>query len=65
MEAREGHGGSYAWKNILKGRGVFRKGAKWRVGNDESIKIWGDNWLPTINNFGVQGPLRAVSKMLL
>ena len=28
MEAKEGHGGSYAWKSILKGREVIRRGAK-------------------------------------
>ena len=56
-DAKEGHGGSYAWKNILKCQGMIRRGAKWRVGNGESIKIWGDNWLPIINKFGVHGPL--------
>ena len=25
MEAKEGHGGSYAWKSILKGREVIRR----------------------------------------
>lgn len=59
MEAKEGHGGSYAWKSILKGRSVIERGAKWRVGIGESIKIWGANWLPTTSNFGVQGPLKA------
>ena len=53
MEAKEGHGGSNAWKSNQKGRGVIRRGVKWRVGNGESIKIWGNNWLPTINNLGV------------
>ena len=43
MEAKEGHGGLYAWKSILIGREVIRKGAKWRVGNGESIKLWGGN----------------------
>ena len=28
MEAKERHGGSYAWKSILKGREVIRRGAK-------------------------------------
>ena len=59
MEAKEGHGGSYAWKSILKGRSVIRRRAKWRVWNGESVKIWGDNWLPTVNNFGVHGPLKV------
>ena len=59
MEVREGHGDSYAWKSILKGRGVIRREAKRRVGNDESIKIWGDNWLPTINNLRVHNPFEG------
>ena len=41
MEAKEGHGGSYAWKSILKGRSVIERGAKWRVGNGESKKKLG------------------------
>ena len=60
MEAKEGHGGSYAWKSILKGRSVIERGAKWRVGNGESKKkYWGANWLPTTSNFGVHSPLKA------
>ena len=35
MEAKEGHGGSYAWKSILKGKSVIQRGAKWRVGDGE------------------------------
>ena len=57
MEAKEGHGGSYAWKSILKGRGVIQRGAKWKVGDGESIKIYGDNWLPTTSLSNVHGPL--------
>ena len=57
MEAREGRGGSYAWKSILHGREVIRRGAKWRVGNGESIKVWGDNWLPSLSHPRIQGPL--------
>ena len=28
MEAKEGRGGSYAWKSILHGKEVIRRGAK-------------------------------------
>ena len=36
MEVKEGHGGSYTWKSILKGRDVIRrggemKGRRWRI----------------------------------
>ena len=59
MEAKEGRGGSYAWKSILHGREVIRQGAKWRVGNGESIKVWVDNWLPSLSHPQIQGPLIA------
>ena len=57
MDAKEGHGGSYAWKSNLKGWQVIRQGAKWRVGNGEDVKIWGDNWLPSVTSTRVHGPL--------
>ncbi|KAK7857643.1 putative ribonuclease h protein, partial [Quercus suber] len=31
----------------LKGRDVILKGALWRVGDGNQIRIWGDNWLPS------------------
>ena len=46
MEATNSSAGSYAWQSILKGRDVLLKGAKWRVGNGESIGVWLDAWLP-------------------
>ena len=44
---------------ILKGREVIRRGAKWRVGNGESIKLWGDKWLPSLQNPSLQNPFTA------
>ena len=54
-----GQGGSYAWRIILIGREVIRRRAKWRVANGESIKLWGDRWLPSLSHMSLQGPLRA------
>ena len=59
LEAKEGCRGSYAWKSILKGREVIMRGAKWRVGNGETIKLWGGKWLPSVNTPSIQGPLTA------
>ena len=39
--------GSYAWQGILKARQVVRMGARWRIGNGESVIIRQDKWLPT------------------
>ena len=43
--AKEGNG-SFAWKRILRGREVIKKGAQWRVGSGENILIYQDRWLP-------------------
>ena len=45
FDAKEKYG-SYAWKNILRARKVVGKGAKWRVGDGQSSKVFEDNWLP-------------------
>ena len=50
MDAKEGQSGLYAWRSIMKGREVIWRGAKWRVGNGESIKLWGDSWLPSLTS---------------
>ena len=41
LEAKEGHGGSYAWRSILRGREVIRPSAKWRVGDGEKNQNMG------------------------
>ena len=38
--------GSFTWRSILKARKVARLGARWRVGDDHSIKVFKDHWLP-------------------
>ena len=39
--------GSFAWKSILWARKLVQKGARWRVGDGQSIKIFQDAWLPS------------------
>lgn len=46
LDAKDSVSASYAWKSTLKGRDVIQKGALWRVGDGQQIRIWGDNWLP-------------------
>ena len=48
---------SYAWRSILKGREVLKKGARWRVGNGEDISIWSDAWLHSISTPQVSNPI--------
>ena len=57
MEAPDNSSGSYAWCSILKGREVLWRGARWRVGNGESIKIWGYPWLPSLEHPRILSPV--------
>lgn len=36
---------SFAWKSIIKGRGVIKRGEIWTIGDGRTAKIWGDRWL--------------------
>lgn len=46
MDATNSRLGSYAWTSILKGRDVIQHGARWRIGNGRSLKVWQHHWLP-------------------
>lgn len=37
---------SYCWRSIAEARIIICRGARWRVGDGTSIKIWSDSWLP-------------------
>ncbi|XP_044336255.1 uncharacterized protein [Triticum aestivum] len=49
LPARPSSGISYAWRSILKGVELLRKGIIWRVGNGKDIDIWSDPWIPRGN----------------
>ena len=50
MEVTNPNNSSYAWKSIIKGREVIKRGASWRIGTGAAVDICGSNWLPTQNN---------------
>jgi hypothetical protein len=56
MQASLGRNPSYAWRSIFKAKDLIEKGMLWRVGNGETIKIWGDRWLPNFGPSRVQSP---------
>ncbi|KAL0008987.1 hypothetical protein SO802_010489 [Lithocarpus litseifolius] len=57
MEAIESSRGSYAWKSILHGRDVIKRGACWRIGNGKKVQIWQHTWLPLKHPTRVQSPM--------
>ncbi|KAL0007021.1 hypothetical protein SO802_008523 [Lithocarpus litseifolius] len=57
MEATKSSRGSYAWKSILQGRDVIKRGACWRIGNGQKVKIWQHSWLPIKHTTRVSSPI--------
>jgi hypothetical protein len=51
LSAQLGRAPSLASRSIFKARDVLTGGLLWRVGNGESINIWGDKWLPSPTTF--------------
>ena len=57
LNASLGSKPSYAWRSILQGLEVVKRGSCWRVGNGKLIHIWKDRWLPTPTTYKVVSPL--------
>lgn len=57
MEAKDSQMGSQAWRSILKGRDVIKQGARWRIGNGNSVNVWFKNWLPSLSYPKILSPL--------
>ncbi|KAM2894429.1 hypothetical protein FF1_009666 [Malus domestica] len=50
-DAGRGRNTSSGWKGIYEGRMVLQHCVRWRVGDEESINIRNDPWLPTPTTF--------------
>jgi len=60
LEAKVGFSPSYAWRSIISAKDLVSKGLRWRISNGESVKIWGDNWLPNQSGFKLHSPVRIL-----
>lgn len=60
FDAKENKG-SFAWKSILKGREVIKKGMRWRIGDGSCVKIYQDHWLPGSNLGKVLSPMLDIN----
>lgn len=46
LQARAVDGISYTWCSVLKGIELLKEGIIWRIGDEQSIHIWNDPWIP-------------------
>ncbi|XP_040987788.1 uncharacterized protein LOC121235507 [Juglans microcarpa x Juglans regia] len=61
LEASLGKFPSFIWRSVWSTLGVIRRGMRWRVGNGESISIWGQKWLPKTMTGCVQTPVNGIN----
>lgn len=54
MDAKLGTKPSFAWRSIQGARDLIEAGTIWRIGNGQSINIWGDNWIQIPTTYRVQ-----------
>ncbi|KAF9596032.1 hypothetical protein IFM89_006959 [Coptis chinensis] len=52
---------SRVWKDILKARSVLHKGLGWKIGDDTSINLSTDSWIP--GNEGVIAPISLTNSI--
>lgn len=53
--------GLFAWKSIFQAKHVLDLGSVWRIGNSNSVQIWGDRWLPQVSAPKIVSPVSALS----
>jgi hypothetical protein len=56
LEATIGRCPSFAWCSILSSQELLKEGLLWRIGNRNSVKNWGNKWLPSPTTYAVQSP---------
>ncbi|KAF5454723.1 hypothetical protein F2P56_024369 [Juglans regia] len=59
LGAKASSGSSQVWISMGYGY-LIEEGMRWRVGNGENIKIWGDKWLPTPTTHMVQSQVETL-----
>lgn len=62
MEAKAGYQPSFIWRSILWGREVTENGLRWRIGNDEQVKVYQSKWLPRPDTFKLISPPKLHSE---
>lgn len=46
--------------SIISAKEVVLRGSRWRIGNEEHVRIWNDNWLPLNPGFKPIGTVHNV-----
>lgn len=53
-EAKRGTNSSFLWKSLYAVRDMINKGSMWKIGDGNSVEIWGDCWVPNNHSGKIQ-----------
>lgn len=56
MNSKLGNNPSFTWRSIHGAKELLERGAVWRVGSGENVRIWKDKLLPITSTFKVMTP---------
>jgi len=56
IHAPLGNNPSFTWQSIRATQDLVKFGLKWRIDNGDSVRVWGDKWLPTPSTYKVSSP---------
>ena len=59
LDAEVGSNPSYFWRSILASMDVIKAGARRRIRNGRDTCVWGEPWLPEVNNGYVMTPMHV------
>jgi ribonuclease HI len=62
LSSRIGNNPSYVWRSIWGAKKLIQDGMIWRVGDGNSIKIWGDKWIDSTYSRMIQSPVRVLGE---
>lgn len=53
---------SFIWRSVWNEVSLLREGLRWKVGNGNGFKIWGQKWLTTPSTFSIQSPVSILDR---
>lgn len=60
LDSKLGGRPSQVWRSLLVERSLLQKVLLWRIGNGQSIKVWGDPWLNRPHSFKDQSSIHLL-----
>ncbi|CAN0878596.1 Putative ribonuclease H protein At1g65750 [Linum grandiflorum] len=57
FSAALGHRPSFVWRSLCEARSVVHRGLCWKIGDGESIRVWGEPWLREPDSLFLDTPM--------